>query len=133
MKTGKMLVGTAVAAFLVAMAALAFARGTESAQQAVAPASSGVRVTANAAPSPTPSSSPSATPSPDGTVDISGPCDEAEHVNDPRCTQPGAADEDRSGPSHGQEDDRSGPSNDGNDEDNSGPSGNSGPGSSSDD
>src|ERR687896_523360 len=67
------------------MAALAFARGTESAQQAVAPASSGVRVTASAAPSPTPSSSPSATPSPDGTMDISGPCDEAEQVNDPRC------------------------------------------------
>jgi hypothetical protein len=93
MKTGKMFVGTAVAAFLVAMAALAFARGTESAQQAVSPASGGVRVAASASPSPTPSDSPgptpsvspSATPSPEGTVDISGPCDEAEHANDPRC------------------------------------------------
>jgi hypothetical protein len=165
MKTGKMLVGSAAAVFLVAMAALALARGPESAKQALTPTSSDVRVSASSSPSPTPSSSPSPTPSPEGTVDISGPCDEAEHVNDPRCagvqvpaggaqvggvdisgpcdeaehvndprcTQPGAADEDRSGPSHGEQDDRSGSSNDGNDEDNSGPSGNSGPGTSSDD
>jgi hypothetical protein len=101
MKTGKMLVGSVVAVFLVAMAALALARGPESAQQALAPASSGVRVAASSSPSPTPSSSPSPTPSsspsptassspsptpsPDGTFDISGPCDEAEHINDPRC------------------------------------------------
>ncbi len=30
-----------------------------------------------------------------GSVDISGPCDEAEHANDPRCT--GGGDDDRSG------------------------------------
>ena len=64
--------------------------------------------------------------------DISGPCDEAEHANDPRCT--GAAtvdddrdddrghdddrDDDRSGPGHGDDDDHDDDS--GGDEDNSG-------------
>src|ERR671919_300406 len=76
--------------------------------------------------------------------DISGPCDEAEHANDPRCTGvtvPGADDDDNrdddapvdsSGPGPGGQDDdedRSGPSGD----DNSGPSDNSGPGSGGDD
>jgi hypothetical protein len=57
---------------------------------------------------------------PVGVVDISGPCDEAEHAGDPRCT--GAAgddDDDNSGPSE-----NSGPGNsedDGDDEDHSGP------------
>ena len=32
--------------------------------------------------------------------DISGPCDELEHVNDPRCTGAGGA-EDNSGPGSG--------------------------------
>ena len=62
--------------------------------------------------------------------DISGPCDEAEHANDPRCT--GAAPADSSGPGPGGQDDdedRSGPSGD----DNSGPSDSSGPGSGGDD
>jgi hypothetical protein len=49
-------------------------------------------------------------------VDISGPCDEAEHANDPRCT--GAVTDDRddanSGPGSGDEDDDD-------DDDNSGP------------
>ena len=49
--------------------------------------------------------------------DISGPCDEAEHANDPRCTGAGAGDDDQ------------GENEDG---DNSGPSANSGPGSSHD-
>jgi hypothetical protein len=49
--------------------------------------------------------------------DISGPCDEAEHANDPRCA--GGATEDS-----GQDE---GPNHDAND-DNSGPSENSGPG-----
>ena len=58
-------------------------------------------------------------------VDISGPCDEAEHANDPRCT--GAVDDDddrddddNSGPGSGDDDDhsdRSGP-NRGSDDDN---------------
>jgi hypothetical protein len=34
--------------------------------------------------------------------DVRGPCDEAEHANDPRCTGVGARDDDRSG--HGRED-----------------------------
>ena len=56
-------------------------------------------------------------------LDISGPCDEAEHANDPRCT--GAVDDDddrdddNSGPGSGDDDDgdRSGP-NRGSDHDN---------------
>jgi hypothetical protein len=53
--------------------------------------------------------------------DISGPCDEAEHANDPRCA--GGATEDSAG--RGGQDD--GPNHDAND-DNSGPSDHSGPG-----
>jgi len=52
--------------------------------------------------------------------DISGPCDEAEHANDPSCTGAGAGVEDQ-----GEVEDQ--------DDDNSGPSANSGPGSSHDD
>jgi hypothetical protein len=76
-------------------------------------------------------------PADDVGEDISGPCDEAEHANDPQCTgttptTPPADDddagevEDNSGPSA-----NSGPGNaddDSGSEDNSGPSGNSGPG-----
>lgn len=56
--------------------------------------------------------------------DISGPCDEAEHANDPRCT--GGAPAGSSGPGPGRDDDRG-------DDDRSGSSGpdNSGPGSQS--
>ena len=36
--------------------------------------------------------------------DLSGPCDEAEHANDPRCTG-GGTDEDRSGSNKGSDDD----------------------------
>jgi hypothetical protein len=63
-------------------------------------------------------------------VDISGPCDEAEHANDPRCTGVGLGDDgrvDNSGPGNGDDfdDDSSG----------SGPGGggNSGPGGGDDD
>jgi hypothetical protein len=48
--------------------------------------------------------------------DVRGPCDEAEHRNDPRCTGVGARD-DRSGPGHGGDDRRGG------DDDRSGPGG----------
>jgi hypothetical protein len=56
-------------------------------------------------------------------VDISGPCDEAEHANDPRCT--GAAgddgDDDNSGPGSGDDnDDSSGHGSGHDDDDNSG-------------
>jgi hypothetical protein len=71
---------------------------------------------------------------PVGVVDISGPCDEAEHANDPECagatapgTQQGADDNrDEDGRDHDgrNDDDR---------DDNSGPSENSGPGNSGDD
>jgi hypothetical protein len=67
--------------------------------------------------------------------DVRGPCDEAEHANDPRCTGAGAAQQDddrgaiedrddRSGPNrgHGGDDDRSG-SNRGSDDDGGGHSG----------
>ncbi len=37
----------------------------------------------------TPSTPRSSTSTPDSVEDISGPCDEAEHVNDPRCTAGG--------------------------------------------
>jgi hypothetical protein len=41
-----------------------------------------------------------------GTIDISGPCDEAEHANDPRCTGVGDVDDDdNSGPGSGEDDD----------------------------
>ena len=65
---------------------------------------------------------------PDGGVDISGPCDEAEHANDPRCTGAGGARNDNSGPGNADDDrgdreDNSGPGNshdDRDDDDNSG-------------
>ncbi len=37
--------------------------------------------------------------------DISGPCDEAEHANDPRCTGAAADSDDNSGPGRGDDDD----------------------------
>ena len=56
--------------------------------------------------------------------DISGPCDEAEHANDPRCMGAGAVNDDQ-----GENNNDQGENEDG---DNSGPSANSGPGSSHD-
>ncbi|HXV34233.1 MAG TPA: hypothetical protein VD769_09505 [Gaiellaceae bacterium] len=43
--------------------------------------------------------------------DVSGPCDEAEHANDPRCTGAAPADDDRGdrGDGDGRDDDNSGP------------------------
>jgi hypothetical protein len=38
--------------------------------------------------------------------DISGPCDEAEHASDPRCTGTAADDDDNSGPGSGHDNDR---------------------------
>jgi hypothetical protein len=52
--------------------------------------------------------------------DISGPCDEAEHRNDPRCTGGAAADDDNSGPGGGGDDgddDDRGEDDDGDDDD----------------
>jgi hypothetical protein len=74
---------------------------------------------------PASSSSPSDEPTPSRSPgdDISGPCDEAEHANDPEC-QGGADDGDNSGPGNGDggDDDSSGPGNgDGADDDHSGP------------
>jgi hypothetical protein len=63
--------------------------------------------------------------------DLRGPCDEAEHANDPRCTGAQAddrrADHDRSGPNRGPEDDS------GHGGDDSGGGGNSGHGGGGDD
>lgn len=77
-------------------------------------------------------------PSSSSVVDISGPCDEAEHANDPRCNGT-VGDRDNSGPgSGGDHEDRSGPSENsgpGNahDDDDRGNDDNSGPGSGDDD
>jgi hypothetical protein len=73
--------------------------------------------------------------------DISGPCDEAEHAGDPRCTGTGQARDDRRGRDDDRRrgrddrrDDRSGPSeNSGSGSGNSGRGGNSGPGGGDDD
>jgi hypothetical protein len=71
--------------------------------------------------------------------DISGPCDEAEHANDPRCTGTDPVEGDNSGPGDGgngenADGDSSGPGDgDDADDDTSGPSDNSGPGSGGDD
>jgi len=70
-----------------------------------------------------------------GAVDISGPCDEAEHANDPRCTG-GAVRADDDADDHGRgrghddrgEDDHDDRGHDDRDDDSSGPGGNSGPG-----
>ena len=54
-------------------------------------------------------------------VDISGPCDEAEHANDPRCTGAVDGDDDRNDDRHDdRDDDNSGPGS-GGDDDRSGP------------
>ena len=56
--------------------------------------------------------------------DVSGPCDEAENVNDPRCTGAGEDRDDNSGAGNGHDDgrdDNSGPGNGHDDNDNSGP------------
>jgi hypothetical protein len=56
---------------------------------------------------------------PAGRVDISGPCDEAEHANDPRCTGAQApAGDDRSG--HGSDDSGHGSDDSGHGSDDSG-------------
>ena len=62
---------------------------------------------------------PAATPGAEGgsTPDVSGPCDEAEHADDPRCAGPareeGDDDEDNSGPGSGDEHGRDGDDNSG--------------------
>ena len=60
-------------------------------------------------------------PARNNSVDISGPCDEAEHANDPRCTGAVDDDDDRSGPGSGDDNDhgdRSGPNRGSDDNDN---------------
>ena len=65
-------------------------------------------------------------------IDVSGPCDEAEHANDPRCTGvEDDRDDDNSGPGRGDDDHGD---DDRGDDDNSGPgSHSSGPGHADDD
>ncbi|HEX4981270.1 MAG TPA: hypothetical protein VFV63_06210 [Ilumatobacteraceae bacterium] len=70
---------------------------------------------ANTVPSNTvPDNTATANTVPDNTVanslpgDISGPCDEAEHANDPRCTGSAPSDDDSSGRHSGGDDDSSG-------------------------
>jgi hypothetical protein len=106
-----------VVAFSVGVA-LAASTGSDDGGPAPLPASSSTTVDSG-----TTSTERGTTTVEDGN-DISGPCDEAEHANDPRCT--GGAPVGSSGPGPGRDDDRGG-------DDRSGPSGpdNSGPGSDS--
>lgn len=112
-----------VVAFSVGVA-LAATGGSDGEEPAPLPASSSTTIESG-----TTSTERGTTTVEDGT-DISGPCDEAEHANDPRCT--GGAPIGSSGPGPGRDDDRGGDDRSGSD--NSGPgSESSGPGSGGDD
>ncbi|MGH3021656.1 MAG: hypothetical protein ACRDNR_16085 [Gaiellaceae bacterium] len=106
-----------VVAFSVGVA-LAATGGSDDGEPAPLPASSSTTIESG-----TTSTERGTTTVEDGN-DISGPCDEAEHADDPRCT--GGAPVGGSGPGPGRDDDRD-------DDDRSGRSGpdNSGPGSDS--
>jgi hypothetical protein len=67
-------------------------------------------------------------------LDVKGPCDEAEHANDPECAGPQVPEDDDAGEVEDRDEDNSGPSassgpSDDGDDDNSGPSDSSGSGS----
>ena len=112
-----MLIPALVVAFSVGVA-LAATGGSDEESPAPLPASSSTTLESGT------TSTEQGTTTVEDPGDISGPCDEAEHANDPRCT--GGAPIGSSGPGPGRDDDRGG-------DDRSGPSGpdNSGPGSDS--
>jgi hypothetical protein len=116
-----MLLPALVVAFSVGVA-LAATGGSDDGEPAPLPASSPTTIESGT------TSTERGTTTVEDPGDISGPCDEAEHANDPRCT--GGTPVGSSGPGPGRDDDRSGPSG----PDNSGPgSDSSGPGSGGDD
>jgi hypothetical protein len=116
-----MLLPALVVAFSVGVA-LAATGGSDDGEPAPLPASSSTTIESGT------TSTERGTTTVEDPGDISGPCDEAEHANDPRCT--GGTPVGSSGPGPGRDDDRSGPSG----PDNSGPgSDSSGPGSGGDD
>jgi hypothetical protein len=116
-----MLLPALVVAFSVGVA-LAATGGSDDGEPAPLPASSSTTIESGT------TSTERGTTTVEDPGDISGPCDEAEHANDPRCT--GGTPTGSSGPGPGRDDDRSGPSG----PDNSGPgSDSSGPGSGGDD
>jgi hypothetical protein len=111
-----MLLPALVVAFSVGVA-LAATGGSDDGEPAPLPASSSTTIESGT------TSTERGTTTVEDPGDISGPCDEAEHANDPRCT--GGTPTGSSGPGPGRDDDRG--------DDRSGPSGpdNSGPGSDS--
>jgi len=111
-----MLLPALVVAFSVGVA-LAATGGSDDGEPAPLPASSSTTIESGT------TSTERGTTTVEDPGDVSGPCDEAEHANDPRCT--GGTRVGSSGPGPGRDDDRG--------DDRSGPSGpdNSGPGSDS--
>lgn len=122
----KLMIGLLAAAIL-GTGGFAFAAGLDDSQQARTVSLPGVSTSDDTTTAATTTDdivigNPAATTT-DG-VDISGPCDEAEHASDPRCTgavddDDDRGDDDNSGPGSGSDDhdDRSGP-NRGSDHDN---------------
>jgi hypothetical protein len=114
-----MLLPALVVAFSVGVA-LAATGGSDDGEPAPLPASSSTTIESGT------TSTERGTTTVEDPGDISGPCDEAEHANDPRCT--GGTPVGSSGPGPGRDDDRgddrsgpSGPDNSGRGSDSSGP------------
>ena len=93
--------------------------GATSTGETTTAATTTAATTTDDAPAPAPAQAQTRT---DDGVDVSGPCDEAEHANDPRCTG-GAAGDDR-----GDDDDNSGHGGDDEDDDDDRSGSNSGKG-----
>ena len=125
-----MLIPALVVAFSVGVA-LAATGGSDDESPAPLPASSSTTLESGT------TSTEQGTTTVEDPGDISGPCDEAENINDARCTGAPRADDDNSGPGNGDDDrdddddDRSGHR--GGDDDDRDDDDNSGPGNSDDD
>jgi hypothetical protein len=120
----KIVIGLLAAAIL-GTGGFAFAAGVDDTQPARTVSLPGTTTAATTTDDLVIGNAPAATTTTTG-EDISGPCDEAEHANDPRCTGAAAddGDDDNSGPGSGGDDDRDdnsghGPRH-GNNDDNSG-------------
>lgn len=126
----KIVIGLLAAAIL-GTGGFAFAAGVDDTQPARTVSVPGTTTAATTAAATTDDivvgNAPAATTTTNG-EDISGPCDEAEHANDPRCTDAGTAadagDDDNSGPGSADDNDNNDSSGHGaghdNDDDNSG-------------
>jgi hypothetical protein len=103
----KIVIGVLAAAIL-GTGGFAFAAGVEDTQPARTVSLPGTTTAATTTDDIVIGTAPATTAATTTGEDISGPCDEAEHANDPRCT--GAAtddrDDDNSGPGSGGDDDR---------------------------